>query len=720
MGWLSGFKNRKLHTINSASGAGNGYQVLINVRYGTGTDTGNTVFLGGKCKEDFSDIRFTLFDGITQLRYKIIEKTNGDNAKVWVQIIQDLSNYDVNIYLYYNNSNAIDVSDDDTFEIYDDFSDTSISIEKWSYWNMIIDNGVIKSTDDSANLISKENLIKKGHNYLLEAKMQLAGNYDFDLNYYYDWNNRIFLRLSNYPPGTSQILKRINGTQSNLGSVGPTVNLSEWYLCQIARIGTDYTFYVKRLSTSDDGSNTISITDTEVNDKDLKVVLLPFKTGDSCDYIFLRKYTSPEPTHGNWGNEENEPFRYIEIDEGNDKKIGTIVINSDEHIQRITKAKNDIKFQEVLHGSNLNGAESDWIECNGMEEVYVKTYFKNSSDTANIRIGFLDFSDEIVYSPQYTINNLGQADNGDWVGDLKIINVSGYQKIQVKLVSSPSNEIRVEIGGKPNSVDISKGHYFRNTQNVEYTAQTDTCLSKAPNINMQDRPSGANVKGLGYCITGYDSSAGEYTKYCNEYNKNTDSWSSKTQCPSPSRNDAYASNIYSKIYIVGGRNSAGSGISDNDEYIPITDGWSSKTNYPHAFAGPRSGVLYNKSYVAGESYCDMYVLDSWTTKTNRPVNEVMCGCFVLTHSKLYLAGGYHYTSRHDEYTPDTWVNKTDLPTPARGIMDGTTIQNKGYVLGGYTGSTEAHDVDEYDSVTNSWVSKNDCASFGASNTVITL
>jgi photosystem II stability/assembly factor-like uncharacterized protein len=69
LGWLNGYQFRKSHIINPASGAGRNYQVRFRVHYGGGTDNGEDVYLNGRCRQDFGDIRFTAFDGITPLSY---------------------------------------------------------------------------------------------------------------------------------------------------------------------------------------------------------------------------------------------------------------------------------------------------------------------------------------------------------------------------------------------------------------------------------------------------------------------------------------------------------------------------------------------------------------------------------------------------------------------------------------------------------------------------
>jgi long-subunit fatty acid transport protein len=45
MGWLSGWKYRKSHVISSATGAGAGYQIPINVHYGFVYDSAGDVYL---------------------------------------------------------------------------------------------------------------------------------------------------------------------------------------------------------------------------------------------------------------------------------------------------------------------------------------------------------------------------------------------------------------------------------------------------------------------------------------------------------------------------------------------------------------------------------------------------------------------------------------------------------------------------------------------------
>lgn len=126
--WLVGWDNRKSHIITNATGASLGYQVKIRVDYGSGTDGGEIVYLNGKCRTDFGDIRFTDNDGETELDYWMETKSNGNYAVFWVEV-EDWLGIDRTIYVYYGNSEATTTSDGGkTFVYFDDFSsDTSSS-----------------------------------------------------------------------------------------------------------------------------------------------------------------------------------------------------------------------------------------------------------------------------------------------------------------------------------------------------------------------------------------------------------------------------------------------------------------------------------------------------------------------------------------------------------------------------------------------------------------
>ena len=108
MAWLSGFSYGKQFTIiGSTAGPQTNYQMKLTVHKGNGTDSSSDVYLSGHCKDDFSDIRFTISDGETKLDYWIEEYTSGDNATVWIEFDSIPASPDsATFYLYYGNSKA--------------------------------------------------------------------------------------------------------------------------------------------------------------------------------------------------------------------------------------------------------------------------------------------------------------------------------------------------------------------------------------------------------------------------------------------------------------------------------------------------------------------------------------------------------------------------------------------------------------------------------------
>ena len=127
---LTGWTYRKSHTITLESGTVTDYTHPIVVKRTTGTSSGNTVYVGDKCKTDFADIRF-VDDELNELDY-FISKTTEDTAIFWV-LIPSLSSGDNTIYVYYGNEDA--TSNSSAEGIFPLFFDTFASFDSdaWDY-----------------------------------------------------------------------------------------------------------------------------------------------------------------------------------------------------------------------------------------------------------------------------------------------------------------------------------------------------------------------------------------------------------------------------------------------------------------------------------------------------------------------------------------------------------------------------------------------------------
>ncbi len=132
MVWLLGWNRRKPKLVKgSTTGAQTSYQMKITIYKGIGTDTNNQIYLGGYANNDFSDIRFTSSDEISQLSYWIESYTFGVSAIVWIKIDSIPADpFTKTIYIYYDNPVALSQSNGpNTFVFYDDFE--SGNLDGW-------------------------------------------------------------------------------------------------------------------------------------------------------------------------------------------------------------------------------------------------------------------------------------------------------------------------------------------------------------------------------------------------------------------------------------------------------------------------------------------------------------------------------------------------------------------------------------------------------------
>ena len=174
MTWLSGWAYRRKITISGASGAGTNYQVLLKVGESSGA-TGCHFHLDGLSanfpsgKNQGGDLRFTADDGVTLLSFWV-EDVRGASpnriAYVWVKISADLgTNQD--IYCYFGNPSATNASSgDQTFLFFDDFEGTSLDTTKWllarwvgsGSYSAVVSNGYVRinaGSNTTAGIVSK-------------------------------------------------------------------------------------------------------------------------------------------------------------------------------------------------------------------------------------------------------------------------------------------------------------------------------------------------------------------------------------------------------------------------------------------------------------------------------------------------------------------------------------------------------------------------------------
>jgi len=276
--WLAGWTYRKSHVIQSASGAGTNYQIKITVHYGSGTDSGEHVYLNGHSRTDFGDVRFTDDDGVTLLDYWMETYVDSDYAIFWVEIADNLSASDATIYIYYGKSDATTTSNGTaTFIFFEDFDDGDAS--DWTFYQSVaIYHGEIDTAHYHSASYSYRLWTSGSQGYY--GYCEIYRSVDFDGS---------TVKVDVYERHDS------NGvTDSFFGKV--LIDSTEIISFDL---GTDRNQWISRSgsTTPSAGSHTLRLRfRTDPSSGDLTQIW--------WDDIRIRKYVDPEPQHGSWGTEK--------------------------------------------------------------------------------------------------------------------------------------------------------------------------------------------------------------------------------------------------------------------------------------------------------------------------------------------------------------------------------------------------------------------------------
>ncbi len=180
-----------------------------------------------------------------------------------------------------------------------------------------------------------------------------------------------------------------------------------------------------------------------------------------------------------------------------------------------------------------------------------------------------------------------------------------------------------------------------------------------------------NTYGNHYKTQGWITNANE------EYNPETDKWTTKTSMPTARYGFAVAV-CQGKIFCMGGITDYYVGYytnytTKNEVYDPATGKWETKTPIPDTELG-QANVVNDKIYFVGggkdENITQVYAprSDSWETKTPMP-ERVQCQVSTVLEDKIYVIGfsesiGFENVySKNYVYNPatDSWSNCTGIP-----------------------------------------------------------
>jgi len=226
----------------------------------------------------------------------------------------------------------------------------------------------------------------------------------------------------------------------------------------------------------------------------------------------------------------------------------------------------------------------------------------------------------------------------------------------------------------------------------------------------------------GYC----DSTPERFEKANYEYDPATNIWSKKTDIPAARSNFAMAA-IDGKIYVIGGDPFS----PKNEVYNSVTDSWDSLkiilTPRQHISCAVVEGKIYiagglkaiengptspNKwSYANITNVNEVYdpLTNDWKSLASMPTKRH--GAFMASvNGKIYVIGGmgdvndmWKTLSTVEMYDPktDKWEIKKSLPEPRDGFSL-SVINDKIFVIGGFSGPETVPSVFVYDTKLDNW------------------
>jgi hypothetical protein len=318
---FSGFDYRKNHTINGTTdGQQTDYVMHFIIHNGSGTDSGENVYIN-TYQNDFSDIKFTNSTG-QELDY-FLEEYNSTDASFWVEIdsIPASPNQKL-IYIYYGNSTAQSKSNG---------TETFIEFEGFEHSSYEFDTGSITLGRNSETSVSGSysgNASETSGTY--RALYKSGSNYDVD-DYIFEFQgywisnlggNSDFLgglQIATQASETDGYQTIIDAREARSPQIREDhswngredgnyqISLQNWYFVKFFRENNDLKafLYEDSISMSQLGSaNMVSETTYQSGEFGLFCYAC---NNIRWDNVRVRKRADPEPLHGIWGQEEEQP-----------------------------------------------------------------------------------------------------------------------------------------------------------------------------------------------------------------------------------------------------------------------------------------------------------------------------------------------------------------------------------------------------------------------------
>ena len=297
MGWLAGWNYRKTVTITGQAGAGTNYQVKLSI----GDASGGDFNLESHCTSFPNDIQVTDNDQTTPLDYWV-EDLTVDPIQMWVEVADSLdSNADVCVY-YHKGGESSASNGTNTFpELFDHFLGASVDTGKWtgSTGATVANSKLTLANGERIDSISSWGLGYAVHAYGEAVSIPQAGGVvasGFETEFETD-SVSINIYSTAY---TIYYKSKKDGSLTHYNPGAATGNYQIWKSFRASSSSSKYQV---------DSGAIYEIT-TNVPTVDLKATLFTrsgyTETGE-FDWVFVRKYNSPEPAYLSASAEESAP-----------------------------------------------------------------------------------------------------------------------------------------------------------------------------------------------------------------------------------------------------------------------------------------------------------------------------------------------------------------------------------------------------------------------------
>ncbi|MCK4444220.1 MAG: DUF2341 domain-containing protein, partial [Thermoplasmata archaeon] len=262
-------------------------------------DLNAIVALNENSRNDFGDVRFTSDDGETLLDYWMQEKVDGDYAVFWVKVEDDLSATAQTIYIYYGKDDATTTSDgSDVFTIFDHFDNGVIDNPPWTSSTGASESGTTLTVGDENpdwdNVVSITQSVNKSIETKLNIDWVQPGSASPEGLRFFAANNII----SFYGQGGYYRIYLMVGGSVLVDQMIDTDYGTEYHYHSI-RWTNDYSFWL----IDDTGKGAYN----DAPSVDMDVRIRSYSPGNYilADWLFVRNYVYPEPSHGSWGSEDS-------------------------------------------------------------------------------------------------------------------------------------------------------------------------------------------------------------------------------------------------------------------------------------------------------------------------------------------------------------------------------------------------------------------------------